>query len=325
VDRFGAALNLVQEHRLAVVINALSGKASRKGAKLAARVVEAFAKRGATIEPMLVEGWEIAQTVAELKDADVVAVGGGDGTLGAAAEPIRLHGQTMAILPLGTLNHLSIDLGIPPGLEEAAGTAVHGTVRTIDLGQVADLLFVNNASVGLYTKLVRAREARQLPDWLATISAALTVLRGLKTRRLELEIAGARRFVETPLLFIGNNPYNIAGPRLGRREALDTGMLALYAVRHKTATALIGFALRALLGHANPARDFVDVIACTDFTLLGSGPIDVAHDGEVTRMELPLRFRSLPQALKAKVPGSRQAVPQSRLFAGVTGPNRPRL
>ena len=163
-------------------------------------------------------------------------------------------------------------------------------------------MFVNNASVGLYTKLVRVRDAHALPKALATVPAAWTVLRGFKVRRLELEIGGTRQCIETPLLFIGNNPYNIIGERLGQRDALNTGQLGLYAVRPKSALALIGFALRALLGRADPARDFIDVSDCAEFTLLGSGPIDVAHDGEVTRMQLPLRFRSLPGALKVKVP-----------------------
>lgn len=289
-------------HSLAVVVNASGGKAAREGAGLGERLIEAFAAHGAKVDPQLVEGKAIAQTIADLRAAQVIAVGGGDGTLGGAAGLLSQSGQTMAVLPLGTLNHLSIDLGIPAELGEAAKIAVSGATRVIDLAQVGDQVFVNNASVGLYTRLVRARDAHPLPKALATIPAAWTVLRGFKVRRLELEIGGTRQCLETPLLFIGNNPYNLTGQRLGQRDALDTGQLGLYAVRHRSALALIGFALRTLLGRADPARDFVDVSDCAAFTLLGSGAIDVAHDGEVTRMQLPLHFRSLPGALKVKVP-----------------------
>ena len=285
-----------------MVVNASGGRASREGAGLGDRLIEAFTAHGAKIDPQLVEGKMIAQTIADLHTAEVIAVGGGDGTLGGAAGLLSDSGQTMAVLPLGTLNHLSIDLGIPADLSEAAEIAVSGATRAIDLAQVGDQVFVNNASVGLYTRLVRARDAHPLPKALATIPAAWTVLRGFKVRRLELEIGETRQCLETPLLFIGNNPYNIIGERLGQRDALNTGQLGLYAVHPKSALALIGFALRALLGRADPARDFVDVSDCAEFTLLGSGAIDVAHDGEVTRMQLPLRFRSLPGALKVKVP-----------------------
>ena len=290
--------------QVVVVINASGGRASREGDALKGRLIEAFAEHGVAVDPKMVEGPEIAQTIADAGSAAVVAVGGGDGTQGSSAGLLSASGQIMAVLPLGTLNHLSADLGIPADLTEAAGIAVHGAVQAIDLAQVGDQVFVNNASVGLYTRLVRVRDAHSLPKWLATIPAAWTVLRGFKVRRLELEIDGQRQCIETPLLFIGNNPYNITGRRLGKREALDTGQLGLYAVRHKSAGALIGFALRALVGRADPARDFAPIDDCAAFTLLGSGPIDVAHDGEVSRMQLPLEFRSLPGALKVKVPAS---------------------
>ena len=293
---------MVKDQQLAVVVNASGGKASREGDALEGRLIAAFAAHGITAEPHLVEGEALAQTISDARSVPVVAVGGGDGTLGSAAALLSKSGQVMAVLPLGTLNHLSVDLGIPADLTEAAGIAVHGAVQAIDLAQVGKQVFVNNASVGLYTRLVRARDAHSLPKWLATIPAAWTVLRGFKVRRLELEIEGMRQCIETPLLFIGNNPYNITGRRLGKREALDTGQLGLYAVRHKSAGALIGFALRALVGRADPARDFAPIDDCAAFTLLGSGPIDVAHDGEVTRMQLPLQFRILPGALKVKVP-----------------------
>lgn len=293
---------MAQTQQIAVVVNASGGRASRESGTLEQSLIEAFAVHGAQVDPQMVEGKDIEATITKLKKADVVAVGGGDGTQGSAAALLSQSGQVMAVLPLGTLNHLSIDLGIPADLTEAAGVAVSGKVQAIDLAQVGDQVFVNNASVGLYTKLVRARDAQSLPKWLATIPAAWTVLRGFKVRRIELEIDGTRQCLETPLLFIGNNPYNITGRRLGKREALDTGQLGLYAVRHKSAAALIGFALRALVGRADPARDFAPIDDCAAFTLLGSGPIDVAHDGEVTRMQLPLEFRCLPKALKVKVP-----------------------
>ena len=285
-----------------MVINASGGRASREGEGLRGKLVEAFAGHGIAVEPQLVEGADILAALGAASSADVIAVGGGDGTQGSAAALLSKAGKTMAVLPLGTLNHLALDLGIPDDLGEAAAIALHGAERQIDLAEAGDQIFVNNASVGIYTRLVRVRDAQSLPKWLATFPAAWTVLKGLKVRRLEIEINGTRRTIETPLLFIGNNPYNLTGRRLGKRDALDTGMLGLNAVGHKNVGALIGFAFRALVGRADPARDFVDIEDCAEFVLHGSGPIDLAHDGEVSRMQLPLRFRSLPGALRVKVP-----------------------
>ena len=287
---------------MAVIVNASGGRASREGEGLRDKLAVAFGGHGVTVDPQMVEGAQIPTAIEASRSADVVAVGGGDGTQGSAAGLLSKAGQVMAVLPLGTLNHLALDLGIPDDLGEAAAIAVNGAERSIDLAEAGDQVFVNNASVGIYTRLVRVRDAQPLPKWLATLPAVWTVLRGLRVRRLEIELNGSRRCIETPLLFIGNNPYNLGGERRGKRDALDTGRLGLNAVRHRNLAALIGFALRALVGRADPARDFVDIEDCAEFVLHGSGPIDVAHDGEVTRMQLPLRFRSLPKALRVKVP-----------------------
>ena len=188
------------------MVNGSGGRAAREGAALNQELVEAFAAQGHNGAPQVVEGQQLRETITAHRGAETIAVGGGDGTQGSAAALLMASGQTMAVLPLGTLNHLSVDLGIPADLAEAAQIALHGQTKAIDLASVNDQVFVNNASVGLYTKLVRARDAQALPKWLATIPAAWTVLRGFKVRRLRLEIGGEQRTIETPLLFIGNNP-----------------------------------------------------------------------------------------------------------------------
>ena len=57
--------------------------------------------------------------IAERGDA-LLIVGGGDGTISAAASALVGTETMLGILPLGTLNHFARDLGIPTDLDEAA-------------------------------------------------------------------------------------------------------------------------------------------------------------------------------------------------------------
>src|SRR4051812_7991870 len=59
------------------------------------------------------------RAIAERGD-DLLVVGGGDGTIGAAASVLARSETLLGILPLGTLNHFARDLGIPTNLDEAA-------------------------------------------------------------------------------------------------------------------------------------------------------------------------------------------------------------
>lgn len=289
-----------------VIVNGSGGRAKKAGAAaLANELVAGFAGYHCAVSPQIVRSSDIAGAIAEAKAARVVAIGGGDGTLGLAAGLLAKSGQIMAVLPLGTLNHLSVDLEIPLDLNKAIAIALGGRAQPIDLGQAGETVFVNNASIGLYTRLVRNRDKSRLPKWLATLPAAWTVLRALRDRRIEIDIDGARSTISTPLLFIGNNRYNYRGDRVGRRDSLIDGQLSVYAVRPRTPAGLIGFALRALIGRADPMRDFLAIREVTAFSVLGTGMIDVAHDGEVSQMALPLTFRSLPGALQVMMPPKR--------------------
>ncbi|GAA1393463.1 diacylglycerol/lipid kinase family protein [Luteococcus peritonei] len=67
--------------------------------------------------------------------ADLVVVGGGDGTVRAVAERLRGTQTAIGIVPLGTANIFARNLGLSPRrLEAAVGVAMFGSPRRLDLG-----------------------------------------------------------------------------------------------------------------------------------------------------------------------------------------------
>ena len=287
---------------LPVVVNRSGGTAAALGDTLEAKLREAFGAAGRDIDLHLPDGPGMAAALARVAGAPVVAVGGGDGTQGQAAGVLAKAGSALAILPLGTRNHLARQLGIPLELEAAARVAVTGTRTRIDLARAGDRVFVNNASAGLYVRLVSAREAVGGPKWLATIPAALHVLRHLRERRVRLTIDGQEQIIKTPLLFVGNNRYSFAQGSVGERESVTGGKLSLYALAPKSAGQLVWFSLRAMLGRADLDRDFATLSEATKVVVGGQGTARIAFDGEVERVCLPLEFAILPGALEVLVP-----------------------
>lgn len=284
---------------LPVIVNRSGGTAKSLGDKLEAQLVEAFA--GHPVELHLVDGKDVAATV-EAQRAPRVAVGGGDGTLGGAAAVLVEKGAALAVLPLGTRNHFALELGIPLDLAEAAKVAATGGESEVDIARAGDKVFINNASVGEYTRLVRHREALDAPKWAATIPAAWHVLRHPRPRALCLTIDGKRREVVTPLLFVGNNRYSLEPGKLGERESLTDGVLSVHVVRRFGWWALLGFAARVLFSRADPRSYFELLSEATMLTIEGSGTIEMALDGEVVTLPLPLVCEILPGALKVVVP-----------------------
>lgn len=290
-----------------VIVNRHGGTAGKLGDRLRPALEEAFATAGVAADIRLLEGKDIPAAVRAQRDAPLVVVGGGDGTLGCAANELAGGHAALGILPLGTRNHLALALGIPPNLSEAVGLFAEPAIRAIDIVSVNGHAFVNNASIGLYPAMVEERDATRdrhgLPKWVAAIPASMTALRRLRHHRLRLRHDGGDVAIATPMLFVGNNRYSLEAGRLGERTALDHGTMSVLAIASRHRLALIGFAFRTLVGRADLTADFAEVADTASMTVEGrSRHVHIALDGEVVRLAMPLCFETLAGGLRVVAP-----------------------
>jgi diacylglycerol kinase family enzyme len=253
------------------------------------------------------DGNSITQVAARAvnKGYDVVVAGGGDGTVNAVASALVGTSTPLGILPMGTLNHFAKDLKVPIDMEAAVKTIVSGRVKLVDVGEVNGRFFINNSSLGLYPSIVRLREAIQksgYQKWPAFVRAVWTIFSKFPRLRLELKSVTApiSRTV-TPLLFIGNNPYETTLTQLGGRTALDQGKLWVVVPTAETRWQLVG-ALFTLVRGRSVASDVSAFEAANLVVNNKRRALNIAVDGEVLLLEPPLHYRIRPKALKVIVP-----------------------
>ncbi len=297
--------------RIPVLINRQGGTAAGRGAALADEVRAAFAEAGMEVDLELLDADDLGNAVERRTGISLIVIGGGDGTLGCAARVLieRREDVALGILPLGTRNHLARELGIPLDLAGAAAVIASGVRRQIDVARAGKQIFLNNASVGLYPEMVRARDDTQrrhkVAKWLAALAASATTLRRARHHRLRLTSAGHDREIVTPMLFVGNNHYEIEEGHPGKRSALDDGLLSVFAIGPSHRFALIGFAIRALLRRVHRERDFVAIGDVPELEIGGpSRSVEIALDGEVMELALPLKLRIDALALTVIAPAS---------------------
>jgi diacylglycerol kinase family enzyme len=294
---------------VSVILNQQAGTAARNEENVTAEALhEVFSAAGFTAEIALVppEQIEARITLALRARPEAIFVGGGDGTVSATARELAGTGIALGILPLGTLNHFAKDLGLPLDWRETVAALARGEVREVDLAEVNGHLFINNCSVGAYADAVRQRDALRRASghgkWFAMTIATLRVFRRLRRTRLRLQTDTADLALRSPFLVVANNRYcgNILARSL--RERLDAGELWIYttrAHRHFTLLRMLWQALTRDLG----AAEQLETHATAEATVYLPGPAAaVAVDGEILKLETPLRFRIRPRALKVLVP-----------------------
>lgn len=81
---------------------------------------------------------------------DVVAAYGGDGSVMEVAQGLMGTDVPLAILPGGTANLMSVELGIPRKLEDAAKVACNesSVVRQVDMGEAGEHKFMLRVGIG---------------------------------------------------------------------------------------------------------------------------------------------------------------------------------
>ena len=137
--------------RIALVTNTAAG-----GGIDPEPLLEAMRRHGAEVELFGCQPDELAR-IAAGPAPDRIAVAGGDGTIGAAAETAGRLGVPLAAIPAGTANDYARSNGLPEDPVEAAELAATGqATRSLELGRLADgRPFVNVASAGLAAEAAR--------------------------------------------------------------------------------------------------------------------------------------------------------------------------
>ena len=292
---------------IAVIVNAGSGGGNDQA--LVDRLAGHFEAAGLHAEIELARGGdEIATAVgnAIARRPRLIVAGGGDGTVSSVAATLVDTGIVFGVLPLGTLNHFARDLGIPLDLGEAVAVLARGQAARVDVGEVNGRIFVNNSGLGLYPDIVHDRERQQKRlgrgKWPAFAWAMWSALRRFPFMTLQMNVDGQTSRIRTPFLFIGNNRYEMSGLRLGRRTSLQSGTLSIHLAQRAGRLRLLQLALNALMGRLGSTADFIVLDGQRLEISSRHATLQVATDGEVTRLPTPLACRIHPRALQVWLP-----------------------
>ena len=260
------------------------------------------------IEPIVLsKGSDLLALAEDAVDrgADVIGMAGGDGSQALVASVASRHGIPMVVIPAGTRNHFALDLGVDR--EDVVGALDaydEGIDRRIDLAEVNGRVFVNNASMGLYARIVQSAEYRDAK--MRTAADILPDLLGPDAVPLDLRFAlpSGDEATSANLVLVSNNPYQLSHLRgASTRPRLDVGMLGIVSVLVRGAADAQRFAALEAAGQVNRFAGWNEWTA-TEFVVSSAGPVEVGVDGEALTMEPPLRFVVRPGALTVRLPRS---------------------
>lgn len=277
---------------------------SRRGAEARADVVQMLSARGFSLILPSAEEMEDCSALIRryAQEAELVIVGGGDGSLNAAAPGLLDAQLPFGILPLGTANDLARTLGLPVTLEGALDVIVAGNTRRIDVGMVNDKPFFNVASLGISAQLAMSLTSQEKKRFgqFGYALAGLRVLLNARPFKALIIGAGTTARVRSYQIAVGNGLYYGGGMAVAEHASIDDGQLHLYSLEVKEVwkLALMAPAFRA--GRHGTYQE-VRVEDGSRFEVRTRKPKPINADGEIIT-HTPAVFGVRPAALDVFVP-----------------------
>jgi diacylglycerol kinase (ATP) len=224
-----------------------------------------------------------------------IVAAGGDGTINEVVNGIGNAPVALGILPMGTVNVLAMELGIPFDLVSAWKVIRSGKIRLIDLASANGHLFVQMAGIGLDAQIVE-RNNRQIKKVLGPLSYLLTAttVAAEKPPRLRVTSQG-QATVEGSFVLVGNGRF-YGGPFTLFRDAdMQDGLLDVYVFRHMNYLALMRYLRGTLFGSLAKFSD-VDYFKARQLRVEANRHVPLEADGELVGhapVEFSVRRRKL--------------------------------
>ena len=280
----------MMRRRVLIIVNPAAGGLCCSWRRLD-RVVAALRRRGCTVIARRTspEGGDAERLARDAEpDFDIIVAAGGDGTLNAVANGLAGGERALGVLPLGTVNVLAREIGLPRHTEALAELILAGAARPIWPGRVDGRLFLMMASSGFDAEIVAAVNPR-LKRRFGRLAFAWAMAVGwwrYRASRLSVRIGDADYSAAG---VIAANGRFYAGPYIVAPQAdLAAPMLDLVLLRRAGRVAMLRYLTALVLGRL-AQRDDIAIVRAAEAHLSAEAPLPVQADGEIVA-RLPVRI-----------------------------------
>lgn len=264
-----------------LIVNPVSGGYSEARLQSIRAALEAG---GITSELLLTKSADDAAMFAEeacrQNDEPFIAAGGGDGTINGVINGLEPGKGILAVLPLGTANVLSRELGIRT-VEDAVARIIRGVARPMTIGVLrgpgVERRFVLMAGIGLDGRIVENVKYRE-KRWMgkgAYLLAAAREMRHWDRQRFQVVAEGKR--IDCHSAIICNGALYGGAFILAPGADIFAPGLRIVCITGNTRGAYVRFALSVIAGRVRDNAD-VSFVTAGDFTVSGDRAVQVDGD-----------------------------------------------
>lgn len=296
--------------RITYIINKASGTAKETDLSNLEKQIESIC-RSHLITPTIhfLEGKQIGnildQAIAEKPDA--IIMGGGDGTINAAANQLENTGIPLGILPMGTFNLAARDHQIPLELGDALGALATAEPIHTPLLRISGIPCLCVSIIGFYPRMNRIMEDYHGTQWWKKTwnIFRISILKFSQAPIYEIQIERENSTTEhrIRMLTIVPGAYQDTLGIMPKRSSTTPLSATIYLFKHLTRLQMLRGIFSFLSGRLTKDDD-MKAVAIQDAKIhfKNQKQIQLLIDGENHQLETPIRATLTQNTLKILKP-----------------------
>jgi diacylglycerol kinase (ATP) len=228
-----------------------------------------------------------------------IIVAGGDGTIKMVAEAVEDYDIVIGILPAGSANGLSVDLNLPPAIEENLKIAFLHHYIEMDMICINGKKSIHLSDIGLNADLVKNYEQSDVRGIWGYALQAYTTLKE-SNEPFTATISANNKTVEytARMIVIANSQKYGTGVVINPNGAMNDGKFELVILKNLDLL-LIG---KIITGNMPIDSDDVVIISTDKADIKTDYPVSFQIDGEYCGAQSNLEIHILHKQMKIAVP-----------------------
>lgn len=239
------------------------------------------------------------QLIYEEYNLDRVVVAGGDGTIKMVAEAMEKHDIVLGILPAGSANGLSVDLGLPVTLEENLAIAFLNHFMEMDMISINGKKSIHLSDIGINADLVKNYEASDLRGfWGYAMQAFTTLIDGEEPFLAAITANNETVEYTARIVVIANSQKYGTGVTINPKGNMYDGKFELIILKSLDLL-LIG---KIITGNMPIDSDDIAIISTEKAMIKTDRLVNFQIDGEYCGAQNELEIHILHKQMKIAVP-----------------------
>ena len=228
-----------------------------------------------------------------------IVVAGGDGTIKMVAEAMETHDVIIGILPAGSANGLSVDLNLPPTIEENLKIAFLNHYIEMDMICINGKKSIHLSDIGINADLVKNYEESNLRGFWGYALQAYSTIKDLDEPFIATISANNQEVVHTArIIVIANSQRYGTGVTINPNGVMNDGKFELVILKSLDIF-LLG---KIITGNMPIDSDDIVIISTDKATIKTHYPVNFQIDGEYCGAQTDLEIHILHKQMKIAIP-----------------------